>query len=157
SPGSTSPKDRHESQDINRGTFLSIRSSGILLHPTSLPGSFGIGDFGAEARAFIDFLAAAGQSLWQVLPLGPTGYGNSPYQSLSAFAGSTLLIDPRELQAEGLLTDGDLAAPPFPAECVEFEAARELREFLLQTAFRNFTAGASEQLRAEFEQFCELS
>ena len=68
------------------------RSSGVLLHPTSLPGPFGIGDLGASAFEFIDLLAAAGQRLWQVLPLGPTGYGNSPYQCFSAFAGNPLLI-----------------------------------------------------------------
>ena len=68
------------------------RSSGILLHPTSLPGRYGIGDLGAEARRFVDFLAAAGQTLWQVLPLGPTGYGDSPYQCFSARAGNPLLI-----------------------------------------------------------------
>src|SRR3954462_7310624 len=83
------------------------RASGILLHPTSLPGRFGIGDLGPEAYKFVDFLAGAGQSLWQVLPLGPTGYGDSPYACYSAFAGNTLLISPERLLAEGLL-DGDL-------------------------------------------------
>ena len=73
------------------------RSSGILLHPTSLPGPFGIGDLGPEAYKFIDFLVEAGQSLWQVLPLGPTGYGDSPYACYSAFAGNTLLISPEQL------------------------------------------------------------
>ena len=68
------------------------RASGVLLHPTSLPGPYGVGDLGAEARAFADFLAAAGQTLWQVLPLGPTGYGDSPYQCFSAFAGNPLLV-----------------------------------------------------------------
>src|ERR687884_2161139 len=85
------------------------RSSGILLHPTSLPGNFGIGDLGPEAYEFVDFLVAAGQSLWQVLPLGPTGYGDSPYACYSAFAGNTLLISPEQLVKEGLL---DSAPPP---------------------------------------------
>ncbi|HYG09444.1 MAG TPA: 4-alpha-glucanotransferase, partial [Pyrinomonadaceae bacterium] len=76
------------------------RSSGVLLHPTSLPGHYGVGDLGEEAYSFIDFLAASGQSLWQVLPLGPTGYGDSPYQSFSAFAGNTLLVSPDRLVAE---------------------------------------------------------
>jgi len=73
------------------------RASGILLHPTSFPGRFGIGDLGDEGYAFVDFLAASGQSLWQVLPLGPTGYGDSPYQCFSAFAGNPLLISPQRL------------------------------------------------------------
>src|SRR5205085_8898000 len=83
------------------------RASGILLHPTSLPGRYGIGDLGPEAYAFIDFLAAAGQTLWQVLPLGPTGYGDSPYQCFSAFAGNTLLISPDKLIEQGLLAKQD--------------------------------------------------
>ena len=80
------------------------RCSGILLHPTSLPGGYGIGDLGHEAYRFVDFLVAAQQSLWQILPLGPTGYGDSPYQCLSAFAGNPLLISPDLLVADGLLT-----------------------------------------------------
>jgi len=133
------------------------KSSGILLHPTSLPGSFGIGDFGDEARAFIDFLADAGQHLWQVLPLGPTGYGNSPYQSLSAFAGNTLLIDPRQLTADGLLTPEDMAHPDFPEDYIEFEAVRKFKDEMLGKAYENFKREASSNLREEFETFCELS
>src|SRR5918998_4032875 len=95
------------------------RSSGILLHPTSLPGRFGIGDLGGEAYRFVDFLADAGQTLWQIMPLGPTGYGDSPYQCFSAFAGNTLLVSPEKLHEEGLLTPEDLArVPDFPSEKV---------------------------------------
>ena len=72
--------------------MASRRASGILLHPTSLPGRFGIGELGPEALRFVDFLAASSQRLWQVLPLGPTGYGDSPYQCFSAFAGNPLLV-----------------------------------------------------------------
>ena len=79
------------------------RLSGILVHPTSFPGPYGIGDLGPEAYRFIDFLVASGQSLWQVLPLGPTGYGDSPYACYSAFAGNTLLVSPEQLIKEGLL------------------------------------------------------
>ena len=79
------------------------RAAGILLHPTSLPGRFGIGDLGPMAEHFLDWLASAGQTIWQVLPLGPTGYGASPYGSLSAFAGNPLLISPESLAADGLL------------------------------------------------------
>src|SRR5947209_456023 len=88
------------------------RASGILLHPTSLPGRFGIGDLGDEAYRFADFLVASGQSLWQVLPLGPTGYGDSPYSCYSAFAGNTLLISPEKLVTEGLLAQAELDEIP---------------------------------------------
>ena len=84
------------------------RCSGILLHPTSLPGPYGIGSLGSEALAFVDFLAAGGQCIWQVLPLGPTGYGDSPYQSFSSFAGNPLLIDLRDLVDEGFLNQNQL-------------------------------------------------
>src|SRR5215213_5312921 len=97
------------------------RVSGILLHPTSLPGRYGIGELGDEARAFLGFLGAAGQRLWQVLPLGPTGYGDSPYQSFSAFAGNPLLISTDRLLRDGLLAAADLAdLPAFPTERVDF-------------------------------------
>ena len=88
------------------------RASGILLHPTSLPGPNGIGELGAEAYAFVDFLHSAGQKVWQVLPLGPTGFGDSPYQSFSAFAGNPLLIAFDRLLENGYLTAADLAGRP---------------------------------------------
>ena len=88
------------------------RASGILLHPTSLPGRFGIGDLGPEAYRFVDFLEGSGQQLWQILPLGPTGYGNSPYMSYSAMAGNSLLISLERLRDDGLLTDADLDEAP---------------------------------------------
>src|SRR5260370_9390032 len=97
------------------------RASGILLHPTSLPGRFGIGDLGDQAYRFADFLGASGQSLWQVLPLGPTGYGDSPYACYSAFAGNTLLISPDRLFEEGLLTKKDLEEiPPRASDRADF-------------------------------------
>ena len=91
------------------------RASGVLLHVTSLPSPYGIGDVGPAARAWIDYLHEAGQSWWQALPLGPTGYGNSPYQSLSSFAGNWLLISPDDLVADGLLHPSDTAGPSFSA------------------------------------------
>src|SRR6266700_5834103 len=94
------------------------RSSGILLHPTSLPGRFGVGDLGPEACRFADFLAAAGMTLWQVLPLGPTGYGDSPYQCFSALAGNPLLISPELLAQHGWLGASD--APAFPEHESDF-------------------------------------
>ena len=88
------------------------RYSGILLHPTSLPSIYGIGDMGQGAYEFVDFLEKSGQTLWQVLPLGPTGYGDSPYQSYSVFAGQTLLISPEKLKEQKLITEEDLKAVP---------------------------------------------
>src|SRR5687768_4041419 len=98
------------------------RSSGILLHPTSLPGPFSIGDLGPAAYNFADFLVSSGQGLWQMLPLGPTGYGDSPYACYSAFAGNTLLISPDRLVDEGLLNTSDLPAEvSMPGDRVNFE------------------------------------
>ena len=97
---------------------LHTRLSGVLVHPTSFPSPYGIGDLGQGAYDFIDFLKASGQSLWQVLPLGPTGFGDSPYQSFSAFAGQSLLISPDDLVDLELITKDDLY--PIP----EFDAAK---------------------------------
>src|SRR5512137_1774519 len=97
------------------------RSSGIILHPTSLPGPDGIGDLGPEAFRWVDYLDDAGCSLWQVLPLGPTGYGDSPYQCFSAFAGNPYLISPALLLENGLLSRKDLAERPnFSAPRVDY-------------------------------------
>lgn len=132
------------------------RSSGVLLHPTCLPGRFGVGDLGDEAHKFVDFLAASGQSLWQVLPLGPTGFGDSPYQCFSAFAGNTLLVSPERLVAEGLLGDEDLArAPSFHEEKVDFGSAIEFKNALLRRAFERFKQTTDRGLRAYFEHFTQ--
>ena len=97
------------------------RSSGILLHISSLPGPFGIGSLGADARRFIDFLADADQKIWQICPLGPTGYGDSPYQTFSAFAGNPLFIDIPTLVEHKLLTSDDVVdPPPFPRDAVDY-------------------------------------
>ncbi|HKC65484.1 MAG TPA: 4-alpha-glucanotransferase, partial [Pyrinomonadaceae bacterium] len=130
------------------------RSSGILLHPTSLPGHFGVGDLGDEAYRFVDFLVASGQSIWQVLPLGPTGYGDSPYSSYSAFAGNTLLISPERLVEEGLLAESDLrAAPAFPEEKVDYGKAIKFKNALLRKAFERFKLSSDATLRSYFEHF----
>ncbi len=132
------------------------RLSGILLHPTSLPARFGIGDFGPSAYAFVDWLESAGQSLWQVLPLGPTGYGESPYQLFSAFAGNPLLISPERLRDEGLLSEADLAAAPeFAQGHVDFGAVAPIKMALLQRAFEAFERSGAPSARVEFAQFCE--
>jgi 4-alpha-glucanotransferase len=130
------------------------RVCGILLHPTSLPGRFGIGELGGEARRFVDFLAASGQSLWQVLPLGPTGYGDSPYQSFSAFAGNPLLIDLADLAAGGLLDPRALAAgPSFPEDRVDYEHVIALKSRLLDQAFDAFERAGHPGLTARLEAF----
>jgi 4-alpha-glucanotransferase len=116
------------------------RSSGILLHLTSLPGRFGIGDFGPESRNFVDFLAEAKQKLWCVLPLTPTGDENSPYQCRSAFAGNPLLISPELLVKQGYLGHKELRdAPGFPSSHVNFPEVSQYKETLLENAFRNFS------------------
>jgi len=116
------------------------RSAGIILHPTSLPGSFGIGDLGPQAYRWVDFLSDSGCSLWQVLPLGPTGYGDSPYQCFSAFAGNPYLISFDALIEDGLLTHDDLLdIPNFSASRVDFGLLIPWKLNLLGRAFSNFT------------------
>ena len=130
------------------------RTSGILLHPTSLPGRFGIGELGPEALRFAEFLAAAGQRLWQVLPLGPTGYGDSPYQCFSAFAGNPLLVSLDLLEAEGLLTPADLAdTPAFPETEVDYGPVIDFKRSALARAFSRFREGAGPEPREAFERF----
>jgi 4-alpha-glucanotransferase len=116
------------------------RRSGILLHPTSLPGNFGIGDLGPESRRFVDFLTDAKQSLWCVLPLSPIGKGNSPYQCTSAFAGNPLLISPELLVEQGYLPRAELrSVPRFPSSFVDFPAVLSYKKRLFKMAFQNFT------------------
>jgi 4-alpha-glucanotransferase len=136
------------------------RSGGILLHPTSLPGPYGIGDLGLQAYRFIDWLASTGCKIWQVLPLGPTGYGDSPYQCFSAFAGNPYLIGFDALIEDGLLTQEDLSdMPDFNASRVDFGVLIPWKLGLLQKAFTRFTSslngaeGAVEALRSKFESF----
>ncbi|MEK6281005.1 MAG: 4-alpha-glucanotransferase [Acidobacteriota bacterium] len=132
------------------------RASGILLHPTSLPGRFGVGDLGPEAYAFADFLVDAGQSLWQVLPLGPTGYGDSPYACYSAFAGNTLLISPEQLLADGLLTENDLSSmESLPADAVDFEKAHAAKDAILDKAYERYLHSTDTGLRVGFETFAQ--
>jgi 4-alpha-glucanotransferase len=136
--------------------MLFPRSSGILLHPTSFPSRFGMGDMGIEAYRFIDFLVESDQQYWQVLPLGPTGYGNSPYSCYSAMAGNPLLINPELLRDDQLLADEDFAnLPEFPLDYVDFERAIALKVALLKKACENFKAKASPMQQKEFSGFCE--
>ncbi len=157
---------------------LFSRGSGVLLHPTSLPGRLGVGNLGAPARRFVDWLADAGQSWWQVLPLGPTTYGDSPYQTLSAFAGNPILVDPDDLVAEEWLAavdvDAALAAdleaavaaggapafgrpPALPEDRVEYGRVMPLVAGLLDRAWEGFRSRATDAHRAEMDAWCAAS
>ena len=131
------------------------RNAGVLAHPTSFPGRYGIGDMGGAAYHFIDFLVKSRQSLWQILPLGPTGYGDSPYQSFSAFAGSPLLISPDKLVQDGYLPAAAVEeVPPFPKEKVDFGWVIDFKQKLLLRAYEQFQVYGLGGQRESFEQFC---
>ena len=135
--------------------MLKQRASGILLHPTSFPGAGGIGELGSAAYRFVDWLHAAGQQLWQILPLNPTGYGDSPYASPSAFAGNPLLISLERLAADGLIDLHELEnAPAFNAEMVDFGPVIEWKSELLRRAYQTFAGASSSNLRTEWQTFC---
>ena len=131
------------------------RSSGVLLHVTSLPSPYGIGDVGPAACAWVDRLHDASQRWWQALPLGPTGCGNSPYSALSSLAGNTLLVSPDLLIEEGLLSPSDCEeGRRFPKSAVDFDAVIAFKHRLLDQAWRNFHSSARPELRADFGRFC---
>jgi 4-alpha-glucanotransferase len=130
------------------------RASGILLHPTSLPGPYGIGDIGLRAHRWVDFLSGAGCGLWQVLPLGPTGYGDSPYQCFSSFAGNPLLISPDALLREDLLHPDDLYDHPcFPDDHVDFGQVIPWKNGVLDRSYIRFQHTQSSELKEEMEKF----
>ena len=128
------------------------RASGLLLHVTSLPSPYGIGDLGPSAYSWVDRLHNAGQAWWQSLPLGPTGYGNSPYQSLSSFAGNSLLISPELLVADALLDRNDCEAT-FSSEVVEYERVIPFKQRLIERAWTHFRSRRKD-LRIAYEEFC---
>jgi len=132
------------------------RSSGILLHPTSLPGRYGIGDLGETAYRFVDWLEAYGQTIWQVLPLGPTSYGDSPYQTLSAFAGNPNLISLDMLVDEGLLAENDLTdTPDFPADQVDYGWVIPFHDEKLSLAYQNFVMSKDQTIQTAFDVFVQ--
>jgi 4-alpha-glucanotransferase len=144
--------------DKNRPTGLppfppDYRASGVLLHITSLPSPYGIGDFGPSAMAWIDRLNEAGQTWWQVLPLGPTGYGDSPYQSLSSFAGNGLLISPDWIIEDGLLHANDCQGHSFSESVVAYEAVISFKQRLLEKAWNNFQTRAHAELQTAYLKF----
>ncbi len=131
------------------------RSGGVLLHPTSLPGRYGIGDLGPQAYKFVDWLVSTGCKLWQILPLGPTGYGDSPYQCFSAFAGNPYVISFDGLVEDGLLTEDDfLNIPSFNASRVDFGLLIPWKLGLLEKAFSRLPS-TSDSFRKEFKRFCK--
>ena len=131
----------------------SLRSAGILLHPSSLPGPYGIGDFGPSAYAWVDVLAKAQQTWWQILPLGPTGYGDSPYQCFSAFAGNPYLVSPHSLIEDGLLDGREIPAATFPLERVDFGPVIGFKNHLLSRAWEHFQTARGNALRRDFDAF----
>jgi 4-alpha-glucanotransferase len=136
------------------------RASGVLLHVTSLPSPHGIGSFGPEALQWIDLLADAGQTWWQILPIGPPDKGNSPYTPLSTFACNPLLISPEWLIEDGLLNESECeSGDAFPEDHVDFDRVIPWKEQLLETAYKNFLAnrdGVASRLGSEFRTFCEV-
>ena len=130
------------------------RNSGILLHPTSLPGAYGIGDLGPSAYRFIDFLAHSGQTFWQMLPLGPTGYGDSPYQTLSAFAGNPMLISPELLVEDDLLNPNEIQTEEFDPGHVDYERVIPYKLKLLKQVYLHFKLRPNHSLAEPFRDFC---
>jgi len=130
------------------------RASGILLHVTSLPSSDGIGDLGPTAMSWIDRLKEAGQNWWQALPLGPTGYDNSPYEPLSSFARNGLVISPQWLVEDELLAARDCEHPSFPANAVDYDAIILFKHRLFEKAWDRFRTGTRADLRSDYERFC---
>lgn len=139
----------------SRGS-ASGRMAGVLLHPTSFPSKYGIGDLGKSAYQFIDFLVEAGQKIWQVLPLGPTSFGDSPYQSFSSFAGQPLLISPDLLVEEKLLVEEDfIGMPVWDNHTVDYGAVITYKTALLKKAYDAFTVTSNHQLEKEYQDFCD--
>lgn len=135
--------------------MMPSRSAGLLLHPTSLPGPFGIGDFGPTAHRWIESLASMKQSWWQILPLGPTGAGDSPYNAFSAFAGDIGLLSPELLERDGLVSSSFWRGKQFPDDRVDYVQVKSFKAALLREAWNGFCAGKASRLKDEFTLFTE--
>src|SRR5262249_10892669 len=146
-----------ETHKMTSAMKLGVRSSGVLLHPTSLPGPFGIGDIGPEAHRFARALAACGQSWWQMLPIVNIGIGHSPYSAVSSFAGNPLLLSLDLLAEQELLSSSDLAAPSFPEDRVDFQAAERFKRERLLKAFHAFEASPRSRAREDLAGFREAN
>ncbi|WP_027340323.1 4-alpha-glucanotransferase [Halonatronum saccharophilum] len=131
------------------------RSSGVILHPTSLPGPYGIGSLGKEAYEFIDFLSDTKQKLWQICPLGPTGYGDSPYQCFSAFAGNPFLVSLEKLKEEGLVKEDDLGEDNFPKDKVDYGWVIDFKVGVLKKAYNRFKKKSNKKDNEDFVAFCQ--
>ncbi len=149
---SDAPQDRKTLGDIPPFP-TEYRASGLLLHATSLPSSYGIGDLGRSAFAWVNRLREAGQTWWQILPVGPTGYGNSPYSCLSSFAGNGLLVSPDLLIDDGLLDPSDCRGQ-FSPTAIDYDVVIPFKHRLLKAAWQKFQAGARKDLAADYEEFC---
>ncbi len=133
---------------------MNERAAGVLMHVTSLPGSFGVGDLGYESRAFVNWLREGEQAFWQILPLGPTGLGNSPFTTTSAFAGNPLLISPASLVDDALLPDAWLAeVPEFSRQRVEYEVVSAWKRDMLRASWRQFRSAGSPAVQRQFDDF----
>ena len=149
----TSPRSSHQSAAAPSAD-QPRRTAGVLLHPTSLPGRFGIGDLGDELLAFLDWAQNAGLRVWQVLPLNAPGYGNSPYGCQSSYAGNPLLISPQRLVEAGLLPrDAIEHVPEFPADYVDFHRVAALKQELLARSYAHFSAHGSDEQRQALAAF----
>lgn len=132
------------------------RVAGVLVHPTSIPSAYGIGDLGSGAYRFIDFLAEAGQKIWQVLPIGPTGFGDSPYQAFSSFAGQPLLISPEKLVEKRLLVEEDFAdMPKWDSKKVDYGSLIQFKTHLLKRAYESFQVSPNTEWKEEFQTFMQ--
>jgi len=150
------PKTIKKAKKLNRPIEFP-RRSGILLHPTSFPGPEGIGTLGEEAYRFVDFLEAAGQKLWQILPVTPPGMGNAPYSSHSAFAGNTHLVSAASLVEEGLLEPADMEEKPSsPVSRVNYEGAASFKNAVFEKAWKRFLAQATPSQWEMYEDFCTI-
>ncbi|HJT17976.1 MAG TPA: 4-alpha-glucanotransferase, partial [Thermoanaerobaculia bacterium] len=136
--------------------MIANRTAGVLLHPTSLPGRYGVGDFGEELVTFLDWVQSAGLHLWQILPLNPPGYGNSPYGCHSSYAGNPLLISPARLKRNGLLPDDALDdAPDFSEDHVDFDAVTAFKNKSLRRSWDHFNSRARKRYEYELRRFEE--